>query len=673
MKNSEMERLSVIDDDFELQGPNVNHSKYNPFTKLRKFWIYHPKSACGVLSLFILLPFIISLGIIASKHDDSQLITQTTDCDTSNAWAKSFNVETYGNGIVAADDYRCSKIGSNILTDGGNAMDAAIGVALCLGVVSPASSGLGGGCFILGYNASSYKSLFIDARETAPLNSSQNMYVGNPSLSVNGGLAIAIPGELKGLYLAWQKQGGGVSWSRIVQPSIDLAKKWEISPTVARYILKIETVVKSNTMLYSDIYEMYFNNDGTPKKSGQYIQNPQLANTLQGIADQGPDYLYGINSNIPNLLAKEIQNAGGIITANEIRSFQPTIRDAVEMDVFGYKLYGAPPPSSGGVIVAAILQFMSGFKEPIASQEGLYYHHLVEAMKHTFAIRMSLGDPDYVNLTSVMNDLLNGDLINELQQITREDWVLDSIEKYGGPDYGVKYQVIPDDHGTTHISVLDKDGNAVAITSTVNTYFGSKILSTSTGIILNNEMDDFSTPNSSNFFGLAPFTSNYIEPGKKPLSSMSPTILVRKADKKVRLIGGASGGPRIITATAQVLLNFLGQGMSLLDSVISSRVHSQLFPQKVYLEDVTLDCTNCLALDSNGKPISGQYQKIQSTTNTLLVNALKKRGHNITADTGANFGVCQFIDIEHELDNKMTAVCDPRKGGTPSAAEKSTS
>lgn len=343
------------------------------------------------------------------------------------------------------------------------------------------------------------------------------------------------------------------------------------------------------------------------------------------------------------------------------------------MDVFGYKLYGAPPPSSGGVIVAAILQFMSGFKEPIASQEGLYYHHLVEAMKHTFAIRMSLGDPDYVNLTSVMNDLLNGDLINELQQITREDWVLDSIEKYGGPDYGVKYQVIPDDHGTTHISVLDKDGNAVAITSTVNTYFGSKILSTSTGIILNNEMDDFSTPNSSNFFGLAPFTSNYIEPGKKPLSSMSPTILVRKADKKVRLIGGASGGPRIITATAQVLLNFLGQGMSLLDSVISSRVHSQLFPQKVYLEDVTLDCTNCLALDSNGKPISGQYQKIQSTTNTLLVNALKKRGHNITADTGANFGVCQFIDIEHELDNKMTAVCDPRKGGTPSAAEKSTS
>lgn len=381
-----MERLSVIDDDFELQGPTVNHSKYNPFINLRKFWIYYPKSACSLLSLFILLPFIISLGIITTKNKNNQLITQTTTCDTSNAWAKSFNIETYGNGIVAADDYRCSQIGSQILTDGGKAMDAAIGVALCLGVVSPASSGLGGGCFILGYNATSKQSLFIDARETAPSGASKNMYVNNPSLSVNGGLAIAIPGELKGLYLAWQKQGGGISWSQIIQPVAKLAKRWEISPTVARYILKIQTVVKSNPTLYSNIFAMYFHSDGTPKVSGEYVENTKLAETLEGIARDGPDYIYGTNSNIPELLAKEIQDAGGIITADEIRSFQPTIRTAIEMDVFGYKLYGAPPPSSGGVIVGAILQFMSDYKEPIASQEGLYYHHLVEAMKHTFAV-----------------------------------------------------------------------------------------------------------------------------------------------------------------------------------------------------------------------------------------------------------------------------------------------
>jgi gamma-glutamyltranspeptidase len=170
---------------------------------------------------------------------------------------------------------------------------------------------------------------------------------------------------------------------------------------------------------------------------------------------------------------------------------------------------------------------------------------------------------------------------------------------------------------------------------------------------------------------------------------MSPSILVRKSDSRVRLVGGASGGPRIITATAQVLLNFLGKGMSLLDAVIEPRIHSQLFPQTVYLEDVTLDCVDCLTLDENGDPIPGKYKQLSSATNTVLVNALKSRGHNLTVDTGANFGVCQFIgqslslpplplssltplrslaDVELELESQMTAMCDPRKGGKPAAA-----
>jgi gamma-glutamyltranspeptidase len=173
---------------------------------------------------------------------------------------------------------------------------------------------------------------------------------------------------------------------------------------------------------------------------------------------------------------------------------------------------------------------------------------------------------------------------------------------------------------------------------------------------------------------------------------MSPSILVRKSDSRVRLVGGASGGPRIITATAQVLLNFLGKGMSLSAAVLEPRIHSQLFPQTVFLEDVTLDCLDCLTLDQNGDPIPGRYQHISSATNTVLVNALKSRGHNLTIDTGANFGVCQFIgqspcpalspsdpsaspslaDVELELQNRMTAMCDPRKGGRPAAAASST-
>lgn len=336
---------------------------------LRKFWIYYPRSACTILALIAIVPLAISLFILA-ENNSPNLLTTTTNCDTSNAWAKPFVAQSDGFGIVAADDERCSRIGAEILTDGGKAMDAAVGTALCLGVVSPASSGLGGGCFILGYNASTRSSLFVDARETAPAGSSQNMFVGQPKASVFGGLAVAIPGELKGLYLAWQTQGGGVTWDRIVAPSIDLAKNWKISPTVARYITKIEAVAKSNPTLYSTLLGLYFHSDLSPKVSGEYVQNPALAATLAGVAKEGPDYLYGPQSSIPGTMAQEIQAAGGIVTAEELRSYEPKVREAIEMDVFGYRFYGSPPPSSGGAIVGAILKFLSEYEEPIASQGG---------------------------------------------------------------------------------------------------------------------------------------------------------------------------------------------------------------------------------------------------------------------------------------------------------------
>jgi hypothetical protein len=376
LKSSEMERLSVLDDDYELESPNLDKTKCcHPMRSFRKFWIYYPRSACTILALIAIVPLAISL-LILSGNNDPNLSNETTSCDTSNAWAKPFSVQSYDSGTVATDDERCSRVGADILADGGNAMDAAVGTALCLGVVSPASSGLGGGCFILGYNASSQSSLFVDARETAPAASSQNMFVGQPQASIYGGLAIAIPGELKGLYLAWQTQGGGVTWDRIVAPSIALAENWKISPTVARYILKIEAVAKSNPTLYSTLLGMYFHSDLTPKVSGEYVQNPALAATLTGIAREGPDYLYGSQSTIPATMAQEIQAAGGIVTAEELRSYQPKVREAIEMDVFGYRFYGSPPPSSGGVIVGAILQFLSDYEEPIASQGGLPFPFL---------------------------------------------------------------------------------------------------------------------------------------------------------------------------------------------------------------------------------------------------------------------------------------------------------
>mmetsp|Transcript_14617 Transcript_14617/g.22041 ORF Transcript_14617/g.22041 Transcript_14617/m.22041 type:complete len:677 (-) Transcript_14617:115-2145(-) len=649
------------DDDIEKKR---NYSqltrKEGIVNKLTDIYIRHPLEVfCGSF-LLLILPLVIALIIVSlSKPHNGDSYSCMMNEDN---WASTAAVESVdGGGLVAADDYRCSVIGADVLRDGGNAMDAAVATALCLGVVSPASSGLGGGCFILGYNATSASPLFIDAREIAPLSATEDMYVDDPTLSLNGGLAVAIPGELKGLYLAWQLQGGGVTWNRVVSPSVDLAEKWEISSTVARYINFVHEELESNPELYADLISLLYKTTDqgfVMKTAGDFIENPALADTLRGIASEGPSYLH---DTMADNLAAEINAAGGNITGDEIRSYESTVRDAIQMNLMGHEFYGAPPPSSGGSIVGAILKFLDGYTEPIVSQGGLYYHHLAEAMKHSFAIRMALGDPDFVNVTGVISDILDGDLIPNLRSITREDSVLDDVSDYGGSNYGVPAN-LPNDYGTSHISVVDREGHAVAITSTVNTYFGSKIFSPSTGIVFNNEMDDFSSPNSSNYFGLAPSETNFIKPGKKPLSSMSPTIMVRNSDKRVRLVGGASGGSRIITATAQVLLNYLCRGMSLLDAVIHPRIHSQLLPEYVYLEDMTLDCDYCKS-QSDGTAVT-----LESYSDQQLVDALTSRGHNITIPTGSNFGVCQFIDVEYEL-LKATAVSDPRKGGIP-AAEK---
>jgi gamma-glutamyltranspeptidase / glutathione hydrolase / leukotriene-C4 hydrolase len=371
MKSNEMERLSVVDDDYDMENPSLGQSTCRPGKTFRKLWIFYPKSACTFLALLAILPFAISLYILSKQNDSSALSSQTTDCDSSDAWAEPFTIQTYGNGVVAADDSRCSQIGAEILTEGGYAMDAAVAVALCLGVVSPASSGLGGGCFILGYNSSAKKTVFVDARETAPSGATRDMFTSDTTASVNGGLAIAIPGELKGLYLAWQSQGGGVSWERIVTPSSLLAERWIISPTVARYLLKIQHTATSDPTRYATLLNLYFHQGSlTPKVSGEAVENPALAATLRGIATQGPAFLYGPSATAPETLAREIQAAGGIITAEELRAYEPVLREAIEMEVFGYRYYGSPPPSSGGVIVGAILQFLSDFEEPIASQEG---------------------------------------------------------------------------------------------------------------------------------------------------------------------------------------------------------------------------------------------------------------------------------------------------------------
>lgn len=658
MKDVEMSYTSDSggDEDAADNQPILKNSPSHSSSISRKT---HVAIVFGIL-LLLVLPLLVATVILAVEAGQEDGSTAAED---SNAWKQGFMIEA-NSGAVATDDGRCSDIAASILDKGGNAMDAAISAALCLGVVSPSSSGLGGGCFVLGRN-SSKDVTFIDSREVAPQAATEDMFFNNSLASIWGGLAVAVPAELRGLYLAYQEQGGLLPWEDLVTPSISLAEEYTISDHFGEHIQRISPVIESDPVLYKEIRKFLTRSDGSYKSAGDVINNPALAETLKQVS-KNPEYLH---DTMASTLAAEVQAAGGILTASDISSYAPKLREAVQYDIFGHKVYSSPPPSSGGLIVVAILQFMEGFLEPLVSVGEIYYHYLAEAMKHGFAMRMSLGDPDFVNVTQVEVDILQNGYVESLRQMTNDYDVL-NLTEYGGSDYGVMEEDLnhlkglPEDHGTSHLSVVDAWGNAVAITSTVNFYLGSLIYSPSTGIVFNDQMDDFSSPNSTNVFGLHPFESNYIKAGKRPLSSMSPTIVVRNSNNRVRLVGGASGGPRIITSTAQVILNFIGKGMSILDAVVNGRIHTQLLPEVVGVEDQTVSCAPDVCQSSDGSPT---YHKIEAGDD--VQSALTSRNHKISVNEGTGFAVSQFIEVKHDTsENELTAVSDPRKGGTPAGS-----
>jgi len=591
----------------------------------------------GAILIGLVFPLVIFVCVLAIK-------LQNLSSDSSNDFTNYNCVENRvrsTKGVIATDNPTCSDMGAKILQSGGNAVDAAITAALCLGVVSPVSSGIGGGCFILSYNRTTGKSEFIDARETAPAATTRDMFVKDPSKATNGPLAIAIPGELRGLYLAWTRYGSKkLSWQQLVTPVAELASLWTISPTLSNYLRLISTELLTKNA-FPELQKLYLKNDGTIKNTFDTVSQPELSKTLHNIAAYGPDYFY---NTIAAQLAAEIQSLGGIMTESDIRSYQPSILEPIRTDFMGYTYIGVGGSSSGGAAVAGILKFMGSFKDPLVSQGSIYYHRLVEAMKHVFAMRLSLGDPSFANTSSCVDAMLSDSYMQALQTNTSDATVL-PIDSYGGK-YSAKHASTLDS-GTTHISVMDAQGNAVSMTSTINTYFGSKVVSSSSGVLFNNQMDDFSIPSGAvNFFGLAASPLNYPQPGKKPLSSMSPSLVLDRRGR-IRLIGGASGGPRIITATAQVILNYLGRGMDVLQAVVQPRIHSQLLPTTVDVEAQSL---------VGGKKITASID---------VLRALLSTHHNATYFDGA-MGVAQFIAVDPDS-GEMEAVSDPRKGGTPSA------
>lgn len=509
-------------------------------------------------------------------------------------------------GAVATVHPDATQAAARQLESGGNAIDAVIAAALTLGIVDSYNSGIGGGLFALVHWADG-RVQAIDAREMAPAKAHRDMYLregkAQSSLSRVGSLAIGIPGSVAAFeYLS--SQGGNKPLGDIYRQAAEVAQKgFVLSPS---YVRRLERSAKY-LQQFPEAAAIFLN-QGEPWPVGHRLLQPDLAKTYRQLAKHGADYFY--RGDFAKAVEQWMQANEGMINTDDFANYQLRFRQPVSSEFYGYLVYGFPPPSSGGVHVAEILNIVKTFdvhKQPLNDRQ----HILVEAMKRAFADRAHwLGDPDYVK---VPKGLMHPDYAKHLAKSIDVDKAT-IVPRHGQPtDFDQSWF----EKHTTHISVADKYGNWVSMTTTLNTSFGSKVVIPGTGVLMNNQMDDFSAqPNVPNAYGLVGSEANSIAPGKRPLSSMSPTIVVR--DNKPVMAVGAAGGPMIITQITQALIRYLALEESLYTALASPRVHQQWKPNKVFY-DKRLPPAQQQALEAKGHPI----QQLRFTGSSNAVSLRK--------------------------------------------------
>ncbi len=478
-----------------------------------------------------------------------------------------------GAGSIATVHPLATQAGINALQKGGTAIDAAVAAALTLGIVDNHNSGIGGGNFaIIRFSDGSVQAL--DGREMAPKAAYRELFIrngkGDTSLSRTGALAIGVPGSLA-VYDHILKKGGKFELKELLLPAADLAEKGFPLSKVSnsRITSNVEKI-----RLFPASAAILLDAKGQPWPAGHRLIQKDLAHTYRQLAKQGIEYFY--QGAFAKAVDQWMRNNGGIVSYDDFANYQMRIREPVKSDYRGYTIYGFPPPSSGGVHVAQILNILECFD--IASlSEADRYHLLAEAMKLAFADRAHfLGDPDF---TPVPKGLIDKGYAESLAKTIHFKQAASNVQ-HGKPP-GADVDLFG--KHTTHISAADKWGNWVSITTTVNTSFGSKVVIPGTGVLMNNQMDDFSTqPGVPNAFGLVGNEANSVQSGKRPLSSMSPTIVL-KDDKPVISIG-AAGGPTIITQVVQGLVNMIDLGMSAEQALATPRIHNQWQPQVTFIE-----------------------------------------------------------------------------------------
>lgn len=556
----------------------------------------------------------------------------------------------YQHGALAADHPLASEAGARMLFLGGNAVDAAVATSFTLSVVRPQSCGIGGGGFMVIYLPDDpihgRVLTAINYRETAPAGAAPDMFETTdlPHASIRSGLAVAVPGTVAGLLYALDRYGT-LDRATVLQPAIDAAcGGFQADASYVSAVNAVRDKLTDDRRAARPALWRTLLHEGEMHE-GDTVRNLQQAGTLAAIAEKGHDGFY--TGRIADQIVGSCAEAGGILTLADLRGYQPVEVEPLRFTFDHKTILAMPPPSSGGVTMCEALGIAerlgyAGLGTPSLRpvSPGLDAHLLVESLKHAFADRAEwLADPAFCDVPT--DRLISGPYLDTRAGIIDPDHTLPP-GMYGTRN-GDTTRPLPQDHGTSHLSVIDQWGGAVACTETINLEFGSMIPAEGAGFCLNNEMDDFTTVRGEpNAFGLVQSDRNLPEPGKRPLSSMSPTIVL-DADGQVVAVAGASGGPRIITGTMQVLLNALVRGMPAAEAVAAPRLHHQWMPDEVSLEP-PLQAGN-----PHETPTAGAIRE-----------ALTSRGHTLGAIDSD--GVVQLIVRDA---TGLHAACDPRKGGRP--------
>lgn len=558
-----------------------------------------------------------------SKDSQDETAEKCKPCEDDYPWSPSA-LGNFSTWAVSTDAEQCKNVSRRIYAKNGTTVDAAIATLLCMGVVLPHSMGIGGGFIATVYSRTTKKAKVLIARETAPMNATENMFV-NKSIyaSIWGGLAVAVPGELRGYDALHKYLNGTLKWADLFEDAIQLARcGFPVGKHLAA-ALREGKVVKTALANETRRFFMKPDTDEVLTEGDTLIQD-DLAKTLEDIANNGADYFY--TGNFAVNLVEDVKRNGGIMTVQDLNNYSVKWIDPINFTFEdNLTMFSAPPPGSGPVL-AYIMAIMDAFRksgEDLPDDEETL-HKFTEACKYSYAKRALLGDVDFVNCQEVIANMTSRKYAEDTKSKINLTHTFDDPKEYGF----INETYLPET-GTAHAVFWGEDV-VISVSSTINFYFGS-LVRTNSGVLLNNEMDDFSTPGRLNIYKVAPSRANFIQPGKRPMSSMAPVVVV-DPNGDVRLALGGTGGSKITSGIGLVTVRTLWQNKSIKNAIDCPRIHHQLIPNQLMVE---------------------------KNFSQICENSLRKFGHNVTRPNG-RFNVIMGV---HKKDGRLYANADYRKGG----------